>query len=170
LKYHTANLKDYPHQPIPLSEFANARNYFVKDLPDDEYVLFTSDHEEIPQMLHEYIAKLSPKYPYYYVRLLRFVNGRLQKLFDPNYQPNLCSNRMRFIGTPERPNCKGGYIDLPMLHNKRDYGHSYPVTAYPISFRKRYGHVAWRLFRLYRDIMRDELERGLFRKGEDRLY
>lgn len=164
------DLKDYPVQPIPPGTFAEARNYFIRQLHDDEYVLFTSDHEEVPRMLEDYISKLQPRFAWYKIRLIRLVNGRLERLFDPTYQPNLCSNRMRFIGWPEHPNCKGGIIDIPMLHNKTSHGHSYHSTVLPESYRKRYVHLAYRLFRVYRDIAYDELGRGMFRKGDDRLY
>jgi hypothetical protein len=170
MKYHTVNLRDYPYQPIALKDFAKARNYFIENLPDKEYILFTSDHEEIPQMLHDYIRRLRPEHPYYRVRLLRFVNGRLESLFDPDYHPNLCSNRMRFIGVPEHPNCTGGMIDIPMLHNKTSYGHSYRVEELPLSYRKRFGNLRHRLWVVNRRIIRDELGQGLFRKGEERLY
>lgn len=168
--YRLANLKDYPYQPI--KNFADARNYFIRDLPDNEYVLFTSDHEEVPQMLHNYIRRLEPKYPYYRIRLIRLIDGKLESLFDPTYQANLCSNRMRFIGWPEHPNCRGeGTIDIPMLHNKKaSEMHSYPVHHLPLRYRKKYVHFYYRLFSVFRQIMWDELHHGLFHKGDERLY
>lgn len=169
MNYHLADLKDYPYQPI--KDFAEARNWFIKDLRDNEYVLFTSDHEEIPQMLHDYISRLEPKYPFYKVRLIRLIDGKLEQMFDPTYQPNLCSNRMRFVGWPERPNCQGGIIDIPMLHNKSATKiHSYPSDHLPLWYRKKYLHLYYRLFSVFRQITWDEIHRGVFRKGDDRLY
>jgi hypothetical protein len=171
MKYRLANLRDYPFQPIRLKDFAKARNHFIQTLPDNEYVLFTSDHEEVPAMLHDYISKLEPRHPYYMIRLLRFVNGHLEPLFDPKYQPNLCSNRMRFVGVPERPDRGGmGWIDIPMLHNKNRYSHGYATCELPASWLKKYAHVFFRLYEIYRQVMWDELGRGMFRKGQERLY
>lgn len=159
-------LKEYPNQPI--KDFAEARNWFLRQLDKDEYVFFLSDHEEAPIMLLKYIAGLKPEYPYYAIRLIRLVNNRLEVLYDPIYQPNLCSNRMKFVGklhegpVPRRPY---GTIDIPMIHNS-DGHHSYrePET------RQHILHLGQRLFKLYRAIMWDELGRGLFRKGQRRYY
>lgn len=166
MKFQIHDLKEYPFQPI--SDFAEARNWFIRRLENDEYVLFTSDHEELPKMLLDYIGNLAPTYPYYKIRLIRLVNNRLETLYDPMYQPNLCSNKMRFeygfreIPFPLRP---FGMIDIPMIHNRKG-GHSY---TFPPT-RAHLPHLLRRLFTVYRAITYDELGRGLFRKGEPRYY
>lgn len=173
MKYRIANLKQYPHQPI--MDFAKARNWFVDQLADDEYVLFTSDHEETPKMLLDYISRVDSDYPYYKIRLLRFINSRLEVMYDPVYQPNLVSNRVRFVahatskdGKRVHEGCEPkwpfGTIDIPMLHNT-DGSHSYIGAE-----DNRLTHLPKRLLRVYRAILFDELGRGLFRRGVKRLY
>lgn len=169
MRFTVHSLREYPYQPI--TDFAEARNWFLRDLPDDEFVLFTSEHEELPKMLLDYIARLEPKHPYYRIRLIRLINGRLETLWDPIYQPNLCSNRMHFVGAIHegpRPIFGGGTIDIPMIHNS-DGKHSYGERT-PKWYQKRYGHLLYRVMRVYRAILWDELGRGLFRRGARRQY
>lgn len=167
MKFTIHSLQEYPNQPI--KDFAEARNWFLKDLPDDEYVLFTSDHEDTPMMLLEYIGKLAPIHPYYYIRLIRLVNYKLEPLRDPTYQPNLCSNRMRFVGGHAdipTPRFAGGYIDVPMIHNfDPGRGHSYRIS--PPSRIKILFFVLKRSVLIIRSIIRDEYGRGLLRRGSN---
>ena len=118
LKFRVIDLgRDYPGH---ITDFADARNSFVKDLPDDEYLLFVDSDEEAPKMLLDYIGKLKPQFPYYLVRRIGLGNNKYVPVFNPNYNGRLCSNRVRFIGRvhemiiPREPH---GVIDIPIIHN-----------------------------------------------------
>jgi len=118
LKFRVIDLgRDYPGH---ITDFADARNSFVKDLLDDEYLLFVDSDEEAPKMLLDYIGKLKPQFPYYWVRRIELVNNKYVPVFNPNYNGRLCSNRVRFIGRvhemiiPREPH---GVIDIPIIHN-----------------------------------------------------
>lgn len=159
--------RDYPYQPI--TDFAKARNWFVNQLKDGEYVLFVSDHEEVPKVFLDYLSKLEPKYPYYNVRVMEFVNGKLVPGSDPGYRTNLISNRARFVGAIHEhavPKFAGGTVDYPMLHSS-DGSHSYSSWQ-----PKWYSTSLFRIFR--RSIMNfwgivwDELGHGLFRSTKRR--
>jgi len=118
LKFRVIDLgRDYPGH---ITDFADARNSFVKDLLDDEYLLFVDSDEEAPKMLLDYIGRLKPQFPYYWVRRIELVNNKYVPVFNPNYNGRLCSNRVRFIGKvhemiiPREPH---GVIDIPIIHN-----------------------------------------------------
>jgi hypothetical protein len=124
LKFTVVDLgRDYPGR---ISDFADARNSFIKDLPNGEYVLFVDSDEEAPKMLLDYIGSLTPQFPYYWVRRIELVNNKYVPVFNPNYNGKLCSNKIRFIGrvhemiTPREPH---GVIDIPIIHN-----HSGPAS------------------------------------------
>jgi len=124
LKFTVVDLgRDYPGH---ISDFADARNSFIKDLPDGEYVLFVDRDEEAPKMLLNYIRSLKPQFPYYWVRRIELVNNKYVPVFNPNYNGKLCSNKIRFIGrvhemiAPREPH---GMIDIPIIHN-----HSGPTS------------------------------------------
>ena len=121
MKFRVIDLgRDYPGH---ITDFADARNSFVKDLPDDEYLLFVDSDEEAPKMLLDYIGRLKPQFPYYWVRRIELVNNKYVPVFNPNYNGKLCSNRVRFIGRvhemiiPREPH---GVIDIPIIHNHTD--------------------------------------------------
>ena len=118
MKFRVIDLgRDYPGH---ITDFADARNSFVKDLLDDEYLLFVDSDEEAPKMLLDYIGRLKPQFPYYWVRRIELVNNKYVPVFNPNYNGKLCSNRVRFIGKvhemiiPREPH---GVIDIPIIHN-----------------------------------------------------
>jgi hypothetical protein len=118
LKFTVVDLgRDYPGR---ISDFADARNSFIKDLPNGEYVLFVDSDEEAPKMLLDHISSLKPQFPYYWVRRIELVNNKYVPVFNPNYNGKLCSNKIRFIGrvhemiTPREPH---GVIDIPIIHN-----------------------------------------------------
>ena len=118
MKFRVIDLgRDYPGH---ITDFADARNSFVKDLLDDEYLLFVDSDEEAPKMLLDYIGRLKPQFPYYWVRRIELVNNKYVPVFNPNYNGRLCSNRVRFIGRvhemiiPREPH---GVIDIPIIHN-----------------------------------------------------
>ena len=124
LKFTVVDLgRDYPGR---ISDFADARNSFIKNLPDREYVLFVDSDEEAPKMLLDYVGTLKPQFPYYWVRRIELVNNKYVPVFNPNYNGKLCSNKVRFIGrvheiiTPREPH---GVIDIPIIHN-----HSGPAS------------------------------------------
>jgi hypothetical protein len=124
LKFTVVDLgRDYPGH---ISDFAEARNSFIKDLPDGEYVLFVDSDEEAPEMLLDYIGRLKPQFPYYWIRRVELVNNRYVPVFNPNFNGKLCSNGIRFVGrvhemiTPREPH---GVIDIPIIHN-----HSGPAS------------------------------------------
>lgn len=109
--------RDYPGH---ISDFADARNTFLKNLPDQEYVLFVDSDEEAPKMLLDYLEGLKPQFPYYWVRRVELVNNRYVPVFNPNFNGKLCSNKVRFVGriheiiVPREPH---GVIDIPIIHN-----------------------------------------------------
>jgi hypothetical protein len=118
LKFTIVDLgRDYSGQ---ISDFADARNSFIKDLPDGEYVLFVDSDEEAPKMLLDYIGRLKPQFPYYWIRRVELVNNRYVPVFNPNYNGKLCSSKVRFVGRvhemiiPREPH---GVIDIPIIHN-----------------------------------------------------
>jgi hypothetical protein len=169
MKFTIHNLREYPFQPI--TDFSKARNWFVENIPDNEYVLFTSDHEEIPNMLLDYIDRLEPKYPYYNIRLIYLINGRQVPLHDPTWRANLVSNKMRFVGKiheSPRPRWKGGLIDIPMIHNGNGL-HSYD-TWEPKWYSTRYFSILRMLVFNWRNAAWNISGRGLFRKGNRRYY
>ena len=71
-------------------------------------------------MLLDYIGRLKPQFPYYWVRRIELVNNKYVPIFNPNYNGRLCSNRVRFIGRvhemiiPREPH---GLIDIPIIYN-----------------------------------------------------
>lgn len=162
--FQLVNIRDYPH---PLTSFAEARNYYLKQLKDGEYVLFVEEDEEVPEMLLSYIRSLRPDYPYYNIRRVNLFNNRHVPLWNPFYCGKLCSNRVRFVGSihevpwifretigpdyhhlayldkPSRG--EAGWIDIPTIHNQMPSDPSYPVGPGRIS------HVSpWYKTRIYR--------------------
>lgn len=118
MKFTVVDLRrDYPGH---ISDFADARNTFLKNLPDQEYVLFVDSDEEAPKMLLDYLEGLKPQFPYYWVRRVELVNNRYVPVFNPNFNGKLCSNKVRFVGriheiiVPREPH---GVIDIPIIHN-----------------------------------------------------
>ena len=125
MNFQQVNIRDYPDQPI--RHFAQARNYFLKQLPDNQYILFVEDDEEVPEMLLDYVRRLKPEYPYYNIRRLNLVDNHYVPIMNPFHVAKLCSNRMRFIRSihevPEDTQHRGwqkrcGWIDIPTIHNQ----------------------------------------------------
>ncbi len=100
-----------------IGSFAEARNYFLSRY---EWVLFIDDDEEACGMLLDYLDKLEPKYPYYWIRRLNLASGRYRALWNPEYSARLVSGKVRFVGdVHERviPRDPHGTIDFPIIHN-----------------------------------------------------
>lgn len=121
MNYHTVNLgTDYPGK---ITDFAMARNSFLEQLPDNQYILWKSDDEEHSKTLLSYLDRLVPGKPYYAIRRINLVNGRYLEAANPDYSPHLVSNRVRYKGrihekvVPRKPY---GRIDLPIIHNHSD--------------------------------------------------
>ena len=116
---------DYPGK---ISSFAEARNYFLEQLANGEYAFFIADDEEIPRMLLSKIEQLPGLYPYYWVRRIQLLRDKYVPAWNPHFESQLCSNRVRFYGrvhehvTPRDPH---GIIDIPVIHNQVDGRASY---------------------------------------------
>jgi hypothetical protein len=83
LKFTIVDLgRDYPGN---ISDFAEARNSFVKNLLYEEYESFVDSDEEAPKMLLDYIGRLKPQFPYYWVRRIELANNK----YVPSSQPQL---------------------------------------------------------------------------------
>ena len=115
LKHETISLgRDYKGH---IDDFAAARNYF---LSKHDWVLFIDDDEEACGMLLDYIERLNPKYPYYWIRRINLHNGRYRATWNPEYVPRLVSSKVKFVGlihetvVPRKPH---GTIDFPIIHN-----------------------------------------------------
>jgi hypothetical protein len=117
LKYRIVNLHDLP---IRITNFAETRNNILEQLPDDEYVLWKSEDEELSQMLIRHLDSLVPKFPYYAVRRINFLDGHYWEAGNPDYSPHVVSNRVRYKGAihetivPRKPY---GKIDYPIIHD-----------------------------------------------------
>ena len=144
MNWRTVNLRiDYPG---PITSFADARNSFLKQLYKDEYVLFLSEDEEASLMLLKHLDKLEPSYPYYWIRRINLVHGRYVAWANPDFEPQLVSSKVRFVGRlhehvePRKPH---GTIDFPIIHNQngqRSYDSGWKSTsAYrPVLAAKRF--------------------------------
>ena len=105
---------DYPGK---IEDFGDARNSF---LTQNEWVLFIDNDEEPSGMLLNYLAKLEPKFPYYWIRRINLHNGKYREAWNPDFAPRLVSSKVKFIGrVHERvmPRDPHGIIDLPIIHN-----------------------------------------------------
>lgn len=155
MKFRIVDLaKDYPFQPI--TDFAKARNYFVENLPDGEYVLFTSDHEDLPKSLLDHIASLKPEFPYYNIRLICLMNGKRIPGQDNRYVANLVSNRMRFVRPIHEiptPVGQGGVIEIPMIHNATSVSRYDNINVPRWYYTRAYG-LLQAIFQ-FRDTIRD---------------
>ena len=104
-----------------IEDFSVVRNRFIEKLPDDEYILWKSADEEMPESLLEYIRRLKPAYPYYDILRINLVNDQWVEWANPRYSGSLVSNRVRYKGrlheqlVPSKPY---GKIDIPIIHNQ----------------------------------------------------
>jgi len=121
VKYRIVNLgTDYDGR---ITDFSEARNFF---LDHNDWVLFIDSDEEASQLLLKHLDHMIPHFPYYWIRRINFADGKYLESWNPDYQPRLVSNRVRFIGrVHERvvPRDPHGSICRPILHN-----HIGPVT------------------------------------------
>jgi hypothetical protein len=115
MQYKTISLgKDYAGK---IDNFAEARNYFLSKY---DWVLFLDDDEEASGMLLEYLSKLEPRFPYYWIRRINLHNGRYRSIWNPELATRLVSNKVRYVGrvhervVPQDPH---GVIDFPIIHN-----------------------------------------------------
>jgi hypothetical protein len=100
-----------------ITSFAEARNSFFSQY---EWVLFIDDDEEASDMLLNYIDRLKPQYPYYWIRRLNLQDGRYRAHWNPEYSSRLVSNKVRFVGKLHervQPKDPHGIIDFPIIHN-----------------------------------------------------
>jgi hypothetical protein len=106
--------------PVKITSFADTRNTILDTLKDGEYVLWKSADEEHSKMLIDYLDILTPKFPYYAIRRINFLNGKYWELANPDYSPHLISNRVRYEGAIHeqvKPRKPYGRIDYPIIHN-----------------------------------------------------
>ena len=74
-------------------------------------------------MLLEHIQGLSPEEPYYWIRRINLLHGKYVTEWNPEYSPQLVSNRIHFVGAlhehvePRKPH---GIIDYPIIHDHRN--------------------------------------------------
>ena len=116
-----------------IDDFAKARNFFLLDLPDDEYVLYLDSDVEASDLLLEHVRQLRPEYPWYDIRQINYLNGHYQQLGNPFFTGVLASNRVRWRsknGVKEKlyPRNPHGRIDLPLIHN-----HVGPTTHWEVN-------------------------------------
>jgi hypothetical protein len=89
-------------------------------LTSNEWVLFIDNDEEASEMLLNYLSKLEPKFPYYWIRRINLHNGRYREAWNPDLVPRLVSNRVKFVGRVHEkvvPRDPHGVIDFPIIHN-----------------------------------------------------
>ena len=117
-----------------IEDFSVVRNCFIEKLPDDEYILWKSRDEEMPESLLDYIRRLKPQYPYYDILRVNLVNNHWVEWANPRYSGSLVSNRVRYKGrlherlVPSKPY---GRIDIPIIHNQhgpRSYNSGWKQT------------------------------------------
>lgn len=110
--------RDYPGK---ITDFAEARNSFLKDLPDDQWILFLDDDAEAPLMLLDKLKRFQPPKDarYYSIRTLNLTNGAYNPEHNPFFWRVLVSNKVRYSGRLHE-RVKGeptGLIDIPIIHN-----------------------------------------------------
>jgi len=133
LKYRIVDLgRDYPGR---ITDWSMARNSFLEQLGDGEWILFKAEDEEHSIGLVKYLAQLKPEYPYYAIRRINLVHGKYQEWANPDFQPMLVSNRVRYMGrihehlVPHKPY---GIIDYPIIHDQngvRPYDSGWKATV-----------------------------------------
>ena len=106
-----------------ITDFAEARNSFLKDLRDGEWILFLDDDSEAPQMLLERLRNFQPpeNARYYSIRTVNLADDRYNPLHNPFFWRVLVSNKVRYTGRLHE-RIKGepsGLIDIPIIHNHR---------------------------------------------------
>jgi hypothetical protein len=115
LRYKIVNLgRDYQGK---IDDFSAARNHFLSKY---EWVLFIDEDEEASDMLLDYVAKLEPRFPYYWIRRVNLHNGKYRAIWNPQLAPRLVSNKVRFVGRVHEkvvPKDPHGNIDFPIIHN-----------------------------------------------------
>ena len=117
--FHTVSLgRDYPGK---ITDFAEARNSFLENLPDNEWVLFLDDDCEAPRMLLDRLSRFQPPKDarYYSIRTVNLTNGSYNPAHNPFFWRCLVSNKARFYGRLHE-RVKGsptGLIDIPVIHN-----------------------------------------------------
>ncbi len=71
-------------------------------------------------MLSNYLNRLEPKFPYYWIRRINLYNGRYRAAWNPDLVPRLVSNEVKFVGRVHEkvvPKDPHGKIDFPIIHN-----------------------------------------------------
>ena len=133
MKYQIVDLEQA--YPASIRDFGSVRNSFIEKLDDDEYILWKSRDEEMPEMLLEYLRRLKPQYPYYDILRVNLVDDRWVEWANPRYSGSLVSNRVRYEGrlheqiVPSKPY---GRIDIPIIHNQhgsRPYNSGWKETS-----------------------------------------
>jgi len=132
LKYRIVDLAwDYPGR---ITDWSKARNHFLDELGPGEWILWKAQDEELTLGLIKHLAGLNPTYPYYAIRRINLVHGRFQEWANPDFSPQLVSNRVRYVGrvhehlVPRKPY---GIIDYPIIHDQnggRPYNSGWKAT------------------------------------------
>lgn len=116
--YHVVDLgKDYPGKIL---NFAEARNSFLRILPDNEYILYKDSDVDAPSMLLDYLDRLAPLYPWYDIRQVNLINDVYQPLQNPFYTGVLVGKKCWWEGKVHEkvyPRDPHGRIDIPLIHN-----------------------------------------------------
>jgi len=110
--------RDYPGK---IEDFAEARNSFIEQLGEDEWILFLDDDAEAPEMLLEKLRRFQPPKSarYYSIRVVNLTDGLYNPAYNPFFWRILVSNKVRYFGRLHE-SIKGspsGLIDIPVIHN-----------------------------------------------------
>src|SRR2546427_10167406 len=110
--------RDYPGK---ITDFAEARNSFLEQLPDDEWILFLDDDVEARLMLLHKLKRFQPpeNAQYYSIRTVNLTNDEYRPWHNPFFWRRLVSNKVRYFGKLHE-RIKGeptGLIDIPVFHN-----------------------------------------------------
>jgi len=122
--------RDYPGK---ITDFAEARNSFLEQLPDDEWILFLDDDVEAPLMLLNRLHRFQPpaNARYYSIRTINLTDDRYNPAHNPFFWRCLVSNKARYFGKVHE-RIKGqpdGLFDIPVIHNHNTgptYSHDNP--------------------------------------------
>lgn len=163
MRYRIIDLgRDYPGK---ITDFSKARNSFLENLPDNEYVLFLDSDEEAPRMLLDSITRLAPKFPCYSVHVFETGTARVW------VKGLLYSNKVRFVyplheiavlAKPWRRlrDDEIGLLEVPIIHaHPRDKETPYYQlqSQWETSQARRLLAVMFRIRDMVRQALRHEL-------------
>ena len=158
MKYKIVSLgRDYPGK---ITDFAEARNSFIRELKDDEWILFLDDDAEAPQMLLDRLKSFQPpkNARYYSIRTINLTNGMYAPEQNPFFWRVLVSNKVHYFGRLHE-SIKGqpsGLIDIPIIHNQSYQEKKYGFGTF---WQRNKGRRLWTLWLAGKKV-KDVLTRG----------